>query len=113
MIAEEVEPGKVENERKKLDALKVKHEPREHKAKANPSKSDRYTTPGEAMQALRVKMLEEPSVTSERMYHCKTCWDSGWEEVDTTGRGTVRRCPRGCDTPRHRAYLASKEAEGS
>lgn len=112
MIADDVEPGKVENERKKLAALKVSHAPREHKAKSNPAHSDRFTTPGEAMQALRAKMLDDPMVRSERMYRCRTCWDSGFEEIDPEGRTTVRRCPHGCETPKYRAYLAAKEAEG-
>lgn len=60
----------------------------------------RFTAPHEAMSALRTSMQAHPRTRDqEQTYRCPSCRDSGWEEVDSEDRGTVRRCHRGCEPP--------------
>lgn len=92
-------PEAVEAERRELERLKLNRSPVVRKPKArNQAQSERFTTPAQALAELRASMRSKPG-GPERLYKCGVCLDRGWEELSAEGRGTYRKCRRGCEVP--------------
>ncbi len=108
-------PEAMEAERRDLERVRINQSQRVERVKTrNQAHSERFTTPGQALASLRASMRTKPG-RPERLYRCGVCLDSGWEEVDSTGRGLVRHCRRGCEIPQseqHRRKLHSVSDDG-
>lgn len=70
------------------------------------------TNPVEAMEALKSKMGHKAPRRS-RLALCGACGDTGWEELDPTDRGVVKRCRYGCEPPRREKRKAQPEKSGA
>lgn len=108
-------PEAMEAERRELEKTKIR-QPRpkaKNAAHKNQAHSERFVTPKDALEALRLTMRSNPG-GPERLYRCGVCQDTGWEELDTTGRGTYQHCRRGCEIPqKHSTRQSSGRSKGA